>query len=192
MFKQGFTASFGSSRALIDIRTLGRFQIHTRGTPLRFARRAPQRPLQLLGLLAAHGRRSVGVGTIADLLWPDADAFDAERAFTTTLHRLRRLLETPDAVRLVGGQVWLDPEICDVDAWRLEHALRSAANPEELCAALELYVGPFLADDPSPWALSARARLDRLVAGARDLLVRPRPPLSSWRLALGTVRAAAE
>ena len=177
---------------LIDVRTLGQFEIHIRGTPLRFARRAPQRPLQLLGVLIAHGGRPVSVGTIADLLWSDAEGFDAERAFTTTLHRLRRLLGISESVQLVAGQVRLAPEICAVDAWRLEHALRTAADPDELSQALELYEGPFLGDDPSPWALAARARLDRLVAGARQLLVRSASPSPSWRLALGMVRAAAE
>jgi DNA-binding SARP family transcriptional activator len=180
------------ARTLIEVRTLGRFEIHVRGTPLRFARRAPQRTLQLLGVLIAHGGRSVSVGTVADLLWPDAEGFDAERAFTTTLHRLRRLLGVAEAVHLVAGQVWLAPEVCAVDAWRLERAVRSAASPDELLEALELYEGPFLGDDPSPWALAARVRLDRLVAGARQLLVRSTPQSSSWRLALGTVRAAAE
>ena len=192
MSKSRFEQAPLSARALIDIRTLGRFDIHIRGTPLRFARRAPQRPLQLLGVLTSHGGRPVSVGTIADLLWPDAEGFDAERAFTTTLHRLRRLLGIADSVHLVASQVWLAPEICGVDAWRLERALRSAANPDELVEALELYEGPFLGDDPSPWALAARARLDRLVAGARELLVRSSSQSSSWRLALGMVRAAAE
>jgi DNA-binding SARP family transcriptional activator len=192
MSKLRFEQAPVGARALIDVRTLGRFDIHIRGTPLRFARRAPQRTLQLLGVLTAHGGRSVSVGTIADLLWPDAEGFDAERAFTTTLHRLRRLLGIAESVHLVAGQVWLAPEICGVDAWQLERALRSAANPDELVEALELYEGPFLGDDPSPWALAARARLDRLVAGARQLLVRSTSQSSSWRLALGTVRAAAE
>lgn len=192
MSKHHFKQVPEGTRTLIDVRTLGRFDIHIRGTPLRFARRAPQRPLQLLGVLTSHGGRSVSVGTIADLLWPDAEAFDAERAFTTTLHRLRRLLGIAQSVHLVAGQVWLAPEICGVDAWRLEHAVRSAASPDELVDALEMYEGPFLGDDPSPWALAARARLDRLVAGARQLLVRSTSQSLSWRLALGTVRAAAE
>jgi DNA-binding SARP family transcriptional activator len=142
----------------IDVRTLGRFDIQIHGTPLRFARRAPQRTLQLLGILIAHGGRSISVGTIADLMWPDAEAFDAERAFTTTLHRLRRLLGIAESVHLVAGQVWLAPEICGVDAWRLEHALRSAANPEELFEALELYEGPSSVTIPAP-GRSRRARV---------------------------------
>jgi len=176
----------------IELCTLGRFDIYINGTPLRFARRAPQRTLQLLTVLIAQGSRSVSIGTIADLLWPDAEAYDAERAFTTTLHRLRRLLGAADSVHLVAGQVWLEPEVCGVDAWRLEAELRSAEGPDELLAALERYRGPFLGDDPNSWAIAARARLERLVSGARRLLVNSANETAPWRLALGRTWASAD
>lgn len=182
-----------AARPPIEVRTLGRFDIVIRGTPLRFARRAPQRTLQLLAVLIAHGGRSVSIGTVSDLLWPDAEAYDAERAFTTTLHRLRRLLGNPRAVNLVAGQVWIETEMVSVDAWRLEHALRSASDPAELVTALDTYHGPFLGDDPDPWAIAARERLERLVSNARRVLVGPTTtPTMPWRLVLGRAWASAE
>src|SRR5688572_15798663 len=113
MSADGFTQVNSS----IYIYTLGRFDLVIDGQPLRFARRAPMRPLELLGALIACGGRSVGIGTLSDLLWPEADGYDAYRAFTTTLHRLRRVLVHPDAVRLSAGRLSLDPQIVQVDVW---------------------------------------------------------------------------
>ena len=46
------------------------------------------RSLELLTALIAAGEGGAGASRLADQLWPDADGFDAYRAFTTTLHRL--------------------------------------------------------------------------------------------------------
>ncbi len=181
----------GPRTPAIEVRTLGRYQILIGGTPLRFERRAPQRALQLLALLITRDRQTTGLGTIADLLWPEADGFDAQRALTTTLHRLRRLLGSCEAIRLVGGQMWIDPDICQIDAWLLERSVRSAVGPEALADALELYRGPFLGDDPSPWAISMRTRLERMVANGRDLLASHRGAADGWRTTLYRAWAAA-
>jgi len=161
----------------IVIYTLGRFDVLISGTPLRFKGRAPVRALELLGALIAAGDGGAGVGRLSDQLWPDADGFDAYRAFTTTLHRLRRLLNCHDAVRLSAGRLSLDPHLCTVDAWNFERALRGAVDPEAIEAVLDSYTGAFLGDDPNPWALAMRERLDQLVtrktARARET-ARPR------------------
>jgi LuxR family transcriptional regulator, maltose regulon positive regulatory protein len=168
----------------IEIRTLGRYDIRIDGRPLRFGRRAPMRALQLLALLATRERQTTGLGTLSDLLWPDADGADAQRALATTLHRLRRMLGIPQAIRLVGGQMWIDADICEVDAWRFEHALRQARDPREVASALALYRGPFLTDDPSPWALATRERLERMVTAAHQLVKERDAPLLPWRWAM--------
>jgi DNA-binding SARP family transcriptional activator len=155
------------ARTRICIYTLGRFELVLDGAPVRFKGRAPMRALELLGALIAAGGRGVSVASLSDALWPDADGFDAYRAFTTTLHRLRRLLSCPEAVRLSAGRVTLDPQLCRVDLWDFERALRAARDPRAIQDALDLYQGPFLGDDPRPWALATRARLERLVTAAR-------------------------
>ncbi|HET9864740.1 MAG TPA: BTAD domain-containing putative transcriptional regulator [Steroidobacteraceae bacterium] len=155
------------ARSRICIYTLGRFELVLDGVPVRFKGRAPMRALELLGALIAAGGRGVSVASLADALWPDADGFDAYRAFTTTLHRLRRLLQCAEALRLSAGRLTLDPEFCRVDLWEFERALRAAHEPRAIREALDLYHGPFLGDDPSPWALATRARLERLVTAAR-------------------------
>ena len=178
MFPDGSSPFSNQSRIVIF--TLGRFEILLNGLPLRFKGRAPVRSLELLTALLAAGEGGANAGRLADQLWPDADGFDAYRAFTTTLHRLRRLLGTPDAVRLCAGRLSLDSQVCTVDAWVFERALRGAADAEAIEAVLDTYPGPFLADDPGPWALAARERLEDLISRksgrVRGAGARPRYP----------------
>ena len=155
-----FTAS---TQSRIVILTLGRFEVFLNGHPLRFKGRAPVRSLELLTALIAAGDGGASAGRLADQLWPDADGFDAYRAFTTTLHRLRRLLDCHGAVRLSAGRVSLDTQICTVDVWTFERALRGAADADAVDAVLDTYAGPFLADDPNPWVIAMRDRLEDLV-----------------------------
>src|ERR1044072_3889653 len=140
----------GSTPPRIVIYTLGRFELVLDGAPLRFKGRAPMRALELLSALIAAGGRGVSVASLADSLWPEADGFDAYRAFTTTLHRLRRLLRSQEAVRLCAGRLTLDAQLCRVDLWEFERTLRAARDAQALRDALDLYHGPFMGDDPSP------------------------------------------
>jgi LuxR family maltose regulon positive regulatory protein len=190
--KGATTMSPDGSRTLayqsrIVIYTLGRFELLLNGAPLRFKGRAPVRALELLGALVAAGDGGANVGRLSDQLWPDADGFDGYRAFTTTLHRLRRLLDCHDAVRLSAGRLSLDPHLCTVDAWNFERALRGAVDAESIEAVLDTCTGPFLGDDQSPWALAMRERLDQLVARkaarAREMF-RPRFSSAPPRLRL--------
>lgn len=182
-----------STQSRIVIFTLGRFELLLNGIPLRFKGRAPVRSLELLTALLAGGEGGANVGRLSDQLWPDADGFDAYRAFTTTLHRLRRLLGVHDAVRLCAGRLTLDSQICTVDAWAFERALRGAADADAIEAVLDNYTGPFLADDPSPWALTARQRLEDLITRksgrVREVGARPRYPAKGATLQSSTVGA---
>jgi LuxR family transcriptional regulator, maltose regulon positive regulatory protein len=162
MSPDGSTAAATQSR--IVIYTLGRFEVLLNGLPLRFKGRAPVRSLELLTLLIAAGDGGASAGRLADQLWPDADGFDAYRAFTTTLHRLRRLLGCHEAVRLSAGRLSLDKEICTIDAWEFERELRGAADADAIDAVLDSCPGPFLADDENPWVIATRERLENLMA----------------------------
>src|SRR5262245_7906786 len=155
-----------SQKPPLCIYTLGRFDLVIDGAPVRFKGRAPLRYLELLGALISAGGRGVSVGDLSDRLWPDADGFDAYRAFTTTLHRLRKLLRHAEAVRLWGGQLSLDPQLCQVDVWTFERALRAASDSESIAAALSLYHGPFMAAFTNPWAVEMRERLRQSIQRA--------------------------
>jgi Bacterial transcriptional activator domain len=56
--------------------------------------------------------------------------------------------------------------MCDIDVWHFERALGAARTRAQLEAALDQYGGSFLGDDPSPWAVGMRNRLECAVARA--------------------------
>jgi DNA-binding SARP family transcriptional activator len=157
----------------IEIETQGELAIRVHGIPLRFLGRGPRRPLALLGALVAAGEHGSSSEALADLLWPEADGFDAYRALITTVHRLRRLLSVPCAVGFSAGRLKLATEVCCVDLWGFERVLQAATTPEQLAVAVALYRGPFLGDSGESWAVGVRARLGRALArAARRLGVR--------------------
>jgi LuxR family transcriptional regulator, maltose regulon positive regulatory protein len=160
----------------VRIRTLGCLELFVDGTPLEFEGRGPRKPLELLSALIAFGPRGASVGGITDLLWPDADGFDAYRSLVTTVHRLRRLLVHRSVVHFGAGRLRLESTLCDIDVWQLERALDEVRDRVQLDAALELYVGPFMDDDASVWVLGMRSRLDQAVARATREAVRHQVP----------------
>ena len=145
----------------LKIYTLQRFRIIRDGSPLSFSRKVQQRPLQMLKALIALGGRDVPEEQITDALWPDADGDQAHRSFSTTLHRLRRLIGHEKATSVREGRLTLDPGRCWVDAWVFERKLGQAEKARKESApgdggqtyvrlaekAIGLYKGPFLGDE---------------------------------------------
>lgn len=109
-----------------------------------------------------------------DILWPEADGDQAYSALTTTLSRLRRLLGEK-GLEVQAGRVSLSPHYCWSDVWSFEHLINKAEDfwrgshsgdskdkaLQLMVKALDLYQGPFLADEGSEtfWALPFRERL---------------------------------
>lgn len=162
----------------LRLRTLGRFTIEVDDLPLTFAGKVPKKPLALLKALIAFGGRSVPQHRLTDALWPDEQADTAGDAFTVALHRLRKLLPGgAEVLQLQEGALSLLPERCWVDAWAFERLAAPATPPPgagagvdadvdadvdtaPLRRAIDLYAGPFLADDEdTAWLLPARERL---------------------------------
>ncbi|NIR30519.1 MAG: hypothetical protein GWN84_14660 [Gammaproteobacteria bacterium] len=156
--------------------TLGQFTVHHDDEPRALPRKSQGRPIELLKTLAAYGGREVSVDRLADVLWPRIDSDYAHRSFTTTLHRLRKLLGLDEALVLRDGCLSLNPRYCWLDTWAMEQVLdeingllRSprpggcAATEEAVTAVAErlmrLYRGPFLANDDHPTYASCRERL---------------------------------
>jgi ATP/maltotriose-dependent transcriptional regulator MalT/DNA-binding SARP family transcriptional activator len=166
----------------VRIRALGPFEIARDDTPIRFAGKAQRRPLEVLRVLVALGGRAVPEPRVTDLVWPDADGDRTQQALAMAVHRLRRLLGAEQALTRGNGRLGLDPRLCWVDVWALEHAFvaaeAAAGQMPELrrwAAQVEgLYRGPFLADERAqPWAEPLAERLRSrwlrhlaLVAGA--------------------------
>ena len=169
----------------LKIFTLGRFALVKDGKPLRFARKAQEKPLALLKALIAYGGREVHEEQIADALWPEADGDLAHKSVATTLWRLRKLIGYPDAVQLSDKKLTLDPRYCWVDAWAFERIIRQAESAWKqgmkendmayaislVQKALDFYQGPFLAAEATAyWAISMRERLqNRFLRTAKRL-----------------------
>lgn len=156
----------------LQIFTLGRFSVSRGIEPLRFARKAQHRPLELLKVLVALGGREVATDQMAVALWPESEGDEAYNAFEITLHRLRRLIGIEKALVLSNGLLTLDNRLCWVDVWVFEQLISHVENlihspksdAEELARAstriLALYHGPFLGrETPEPWSIFLRERL---------------------------------
>jgi LuxR family maltose regulon positive regulatory protein len=154
----------------LKIFTLGGVQILKEDDPLKFSRKAQQRPLSMLKALIALGGKEVREDQISDALWPEADGDVAHESFATNLHRLRKLIGNEKAVQLRQGRLTLDERFCWVDAWAFERILgqadvrwekKSKENAVRLVEkAMDLYKGPFLFREiEQPWAAAMSERL---------------------------------
>lgn len=152
----------------VKIHTLGHFNLVVDGKPVRFSRKAQQRPLELLQALIAFGGQEVAEATLTDALWPDAEGDAAHEAFSVTLHRLRKLIGT-SSLELKGGRLSLSRQHCYVDVWAFERLLEQAdaavlagdhqASHRFHEKAFALYAGPFLNDYAASWVQPLREHL---------------------------------
>jgi DNA-binding SARP family transcriptional activator len=154
---------------------LGRFRLLKANSPVRFSRRAPRIPLELLQALIAFGATEVPARALIDALWPDSEGDAGYHALESALYRLRQLLGAPDALRMANSQLSLDRSQFWVDMWEFEDELRNtrgtATNHTEHVGRIrELYEGHFLEhESEKPWALKTRQTLrDRFLRYMRD------------------------
>lgn len=156
----------------VKIYTLGRFEVHANGEALRFDGKVQRKPMELIKVLAASGGREVAADALIDTLWPEPSQGDGRKALDITVHRLRKLLASDDAVQVFDRQVALNPRKVWVDAWALERLLAppnvtspTAEVPIELLEeaapqVLNLFRGQFLAGERDrPWQVPIRNRL---------------------------------
>jgi hypothetical protein len=150
------------------VQTFGGFKLLRHDEPLNAGQgKAKKRPLELLKLLIAYGGEQVSESKATDALWPRIDGDSAHRSFTSTLHRLRKLLGEDSAVTLHEGRLSLDRRYFWLDTWAFEQLasdLESAQDPREVDRLVErvlaLYRGSFMADDAdAAWIIPTRERL---------------------------------
>ena len=156
------------------VRTLGPFVLLKHDAPLEGTGKAQRRPLEMLKVLIACGGERVSEDRVTGALWPRIDGDSAHRSFTSTLHRLRKLLGEDRAIVLHDGKVTLDRRYFWTDAWALDELVAqvesafTTARPaldaqrvENFAARLlDLYRGPFLgADADEAWQLERRDRM---------------------------------
>ncbi len=160
----------------LRICTLGRFALFRDGEPLTLGGKGQRKPISLLQTLLAYGGCAVSTEQLSEALWPDADSDASRRAFDTTLHRLRRLLDVDGILTVENGRLSLAPHLAWVDTWALDALVDGASgwlretdtqpraeSLTELLGRIEnLYRGAFLADDSDePWVLAQRERLQQ-------------------------------
>jgi LuxR family transcriptional regulator, maltose regulon positive regulatory protein len=181
----------------VRVYALARFAVFRDREQLRFAHRPQHRPLELLQAIIASGGAGTTSSQLKNWLWPDAEGDAANNALNATLHRLRKLLGESAAVVVDDGRVWLNAEICWVDAFAFDQAASrilsnqaSESNGEDV---VRLYSGHFLGSEvDTSWAITYRDRLrakfQRLVTAVAGQLERQH----RWHQAADLYRRALE
>ncbi|HEY1234591.1 MAG TPA: BTAD domain-containing putative transcriptional regulator, partial [Candidatus Binatia bacterium] len=149
----------------VKIFTLGRFEVMVDDQPLSGQRKVPLRLLTFLKALIALGAMEVPVTRLMDTLWPDTEDDTAKENLDKTLQRLRHLLGHEQILPVKGARVSLNPAICWTDAQAFERLAAKGAKDSDSASfgrAMELYRGPFLADEgDESWIDVTRERLRR-------------------------------
>jgi LuxR family transcriptional regulator, maltose regulon positive regulatory protein len=192
----------------LRVRTLGGFAIERDGVPLKFARKAPKRLLDLLRLITALGGHQVDAARAAAMLWPDAEGDEARDALKTMLYRTRSLLGA-DLLVVRDGQIAFDEDLTWVDTWAFEHvcgriesllgARMAAAQVDDgelemrRAQLLSLYRGHLFGEAELPsWALALRDRLRARFIRSVDTLGQRLERIGRAEAAIALYRAALE
>lgn len=91
------------------LRMLGGFEWQRDGQTQTPAGKLPQKPLELLRLLACQRKLAISQDAAMAAMWPDADEPGARKSIEAAVHRLRALLGDATLVWVSDGQVGLDP-----------------------------------------------------------------------------------
>lgn len=156
---------------ILRVYTLGKFSIIKGGAPLKFSGKAQQRPLDLLRIIISYGGKGISKDRVSEALWPDAEGDKGHRSFTTTLHRLRKLIGK-DTVSLSDSKLSLNWKNVWIDVNEFEKLLTRAAVGDEsehiyrdVENALSLYNGYFLREEEQPWVITKREQLRNKLLG---------------------------
>ena len=164
----------------LEVRALGALSVRIQGEAL-----PPQRfqtlPWRLFKLFLAHPERVQTPEEIAEALWPDLDPAYAARRVARVVHELRKQIEpdagSPRMLRSVeGGYLFRFTEGYAYDVERFEALIREADDQDDegralagYLAALDLFRGEFLADEPyADWVEAERAYLRALAVRAGE------------------------
>ena len=160
-----------SAAPALEIHVLRHFEVSVHGAPVERKSWQRRKPKQLVKLLALQPSRRLHREQVMDLLWPDADPETAANSLNKAIHAARLALEpqlskasishfiiTEDqqiALRSSQG-LWVDADEFD----RLTKESIKSSEPEIYEAALALYRGDLLIDDPyEEWTVRRREKL---------------------------------
>ena len=170
----------------VKVCLLGKFTLELDGSPCVSARKAQQKPLELLKVLVALGGESVPWEQMADMLWPNFEGDLAASNFKTTLSRLRKLLGQNEFLLVREGVLSLNRKHCWTDVWRFTELAREieavaqpygdavlAARTEELVQRLGVaYPRSLLCGGREDWIAPVRRRLHDRYARCIEKLAR--------------------
>jgi DNA-binding SARP family transcriptional activator/Tol biopolymer transport system component len=155
---------------MLRLRTLGGLSIENAAATSGLT--AHRRPLAVLALLAAEGRKGLSRDKIVALLWPDSDSERGRNSLSQVISLLRRELAAGDVV-LGTTELRVNTDVLASDV--IEFEQRIAAH--DLEAAIALYTGPFLdgvflrnTPDFERWVDKERSRLHHVQEDALEQL----------------------
>ncbi len=175
----------------LKIYTFGECKLLRDGKPIRYSRKAPKKPLELLRVIVALGGKNLSEQRLIDLLWPDAEGDGGRKSLNVTLVRLRELLGVKDALQVNEGMISLNDHIVWTDVWAFERLIRAegeTARTSNLEKAVKLYPGNFLEDESGSWAISPRERLRESFLHTIDALGRHWEQNQEWYKAIEVYR----
>jgi len=185
------------------IKTLGNFQVLRGETRIEESEWKAKQPKLLLKAILTRGGEGVPKDVLIDDLWPESSPDSGEAGFKVVLHRLRKILEPSlqqsfgsSYISLKNNLVFLNRDLCHSDLEEfltLEKKGRRAEethDPERAArfyqAALDLYLGDFLAEDLYvDWAEQKRIEMRTMRI---DMLSR----LGELHMTKGRLKKAAE
>jgi len=159
---------------IVQVYVLGGFRVVVDGRPVddQAWRRRPAR--QLFKILLGRPHRRMARDAVIELLWPASDPTAASSNMRSTIHAMRRVLESSAPAASAGivfgdrDSLWLQPgPALWVDADAFESAVRQAkqsADPFPLLQQASLaYAGDYLPGDLyEDWAIARREALRRV------------------------------
>jgi DNA-binding SARP family transcriptional activator len=162
---------------------LGPFRLSIDATPL--VNLPSNRGLAVLKYMLHHRSRFVARDVLMDAFWSDADPESARNSLNVALHSLRQALRSITslpAIQFDNGNYCLNPNLqLWIDVEEFERHIKAGQLREgagqineairEYEAAISLYQGDFLADDPyEEWTIATRNHLRLAYIDALDRL----------------------
>jgi DNA-binding SARP family transcriptional activator len=173
--EEGVAQDPAAVRPSVEARFFGRFEVSCDGRNVPLSRNS--KVVAILKYLLAHRSRSVSRDYLMGWLWPESNLKRARGALNTSVHALRKILDScplpagySSYVMLEEGhyglcpavQVWTDTDEFDSrydKARSLERAEGMSAAVAEYERAVELYRGDFLVEDLyEEWTMIERQR----------------------------------
>ena len=162
---------------------LGPFRLSINATPL--VKLPSNRGLAVLKYVLHHRSRFIARDVLMDAFWPNADPESARNSLNVAMHSLRQALRSVTSLPVIqfeNGNYCLNPNLqlwIDVEEFErhikagqiIQGAGQITEAIREYEAAISLYQGDFLADDPyEEWTISTRDRLRLAYIDALDHL----------------------